>query len=98
VTNRYDVNKTKKPISIKLVVRNGGVVNSQTRPGTVIGVQGGIEVYNQTLAVSDPVGDGRSTFEFPGFAPRVAGDISWTATIADDDLDDDRATAATKVK
>jgi hypothetical protein len=89
---------TGNAIKITLVVRNGGIVNSQTRPATVIGMQDGVEVYNRTMDVSDAVGDGRSRFQFPAFAPSAAGTIMWTARIADDDPDDDVATAQTDVR
>ncbi len=86
-----------KEIDITMAVRNDGLVNSQTRLATVIGMQNGVEVYNETLPVSDAVGDGRTRFTFPAFTPNVAGDIEWTATIDDDDPDDDTATAVTTV-
>jgi hypothetical protein len=86
-----------KPVSITLVVRNGGSVD-EPRMATVVGVQNGVEVYNQAMIVSDPVGDGRSTVAFPSYAPVAAGDIRWTATIADDDPDVDQASGVTRVK
>jgi len=49
------------------------------------------------MDVSDPAGNGRTKFDFPSFTPDAAGDINWTATIADDDPDDDVATATTTV-
>jgi len=68
---------------------------------TVIGVQlqdgGAVEVYRETMDVSDPAGNGRTKFDFPSFTPDAAGDVNWTATIADDDPDDDVATATTTV-
>jgi len=88
-----------RPVGIRLVVRNNGLV-SGTGSATVAGVQNGIEVYNVTMAVTDPVGNGRTTFDFPPFTPEVAGDISWTATIDDNDgvIDPgDVATATTRV-
>jgi hypothetical protein len=87
-----------KPIAISLVVKNDGVVNTQERPATVIGTQGGVEVYTETLLVHDEIGNGRTQFDFPAFTPSVAGDISWTVTIADDDPDVDEATAVTTVQ
>ena len=91
-----------KPIGIQLTVRNAGTVNgTETRVATVIGVQlqdgGAVEVYRETMDVSDPVGNGRTKFDFPSFEPDAAGDINWTASIADDDPDDDVATATTTV-
>ncbi|MDH3673515.1 MAG: cadherin-like domain-containing protein, partial [Gammaproteobacteria bacterium] len=98
----------KKLVDIKLVVKNNSTVNSgATRPANLIGVQGGVVIYNcQTglvcpapLQVSDPVGDGRSRFEFPSYTPTATGDINWTVMIIDDnDPDDDTATAVTSVR
>jgi hypothetical protein len=86
----------RRTVSIKLVVKNNGTAD-QPRPATVVGMQGGIEIYNETLAVSDPVGDGRSIFKFPSYTPEMAADILWTAVINDDDPDDDSATRTTRV-
>jgi hypothetical protein len=91
-----------KPIGIQLTVKNNSAVNgTETRVATVTGVQQqngvGVEVYRQTLPVSDPAGNGRTKFDFPSFTPMAGGDILWTATIADDDPDDDVATATTTV-
>jgi hypothetical protein len=87
-----------KPIGIQLTVRNAGLTNgTETRVATVTGVQGAVEVYRETLPVSDPAGNGRTRFNFPSFTPTAGGDINWTATIADDDPDDDVATATTTV-
>ena len=89
----------KKEVSIKLAVRNDGTVNGgATAPATVIGVQNEVEVYNQTLAVSDAIGDGKSRFNFPTYAPGVAGTIGWTVTIADEDPDIDEASATTDAR
>jgi hypothetical protein len=85
-----------KPITIKLVVRNGGNSEGETT-ATVTGMQGGIDVYSKTETVSDPVGNGSTTHLFPGFIPPEAGDIEWTATFVDGDPDFDTATALTKV-
>jgi hypothetical protein len=56
-----------------------------------------MEVYNETMMVSDPVGHRRSRFLFPEFTPTAPGLIRWTATIADDDPDVDEATTVTWV-
>ena len=61
------------------------------------GEQNDIEVYNETVTVTDAVGNGRSKFGFPPFIPDAAGDILWTATIADGDPGDDTAIATTMV-
>ena len=86
-----------KPVGIQLTVRNSGVVEGDV-PATVTGVQNGAEVYNETMTVSDAVGNGRTKFEFPDFIPTDAGDIVWMATIADGDPDADEATATTVVQ
>ena len=96
VTKRVSLSHLKQ-VGITLTVKNNGTVNSATRPATVVGVQNGSQVYNVTLEVSDSVGNGRSKFSFPPYTPGTAGDITWTATIADDDPDDDTATATTTV-
>ncbi|HAK60264.1 MAG TPA: hypothetical protein DCO77_07750 [Nitrospiraceae bacterium] len=95
VTKRVSLARV-KPVGIKLVVKNVGVID-EPRPATVTGVQNGIEVYNVSMDVSDAVGDGRTTYELPSYTPTAAGDIMWTATIADDDPDVDEATAVTRV-
>jgi hypothetical protein len=87
-----------KAITIKLTVKNNGEINNAMRQATVIGVQNGTEVYNETIMVSDAVGDGRSKFQFPSFMPVEAGIINWTVTIFDDDPDYDTATKVTQVK
>jgi hypothetical protein len=58
---------------------------------------GAVEVYREPLEVSDAVGDGSSRFIFPEYTPDMSGDIMWTVIIADDDVDDDVATAQTTV-
>jgi hypothetical protein len=44
--------KKVKPFKIQLTVVNNGAVSSQTRPATVVGVQNGLDVYNETIDVS----------------------------------------------
>lgn len=101
VTKRVSFSRV-KPVFLKLVVKNGASVEGSAL-ATIIGVQNGMEVYNETLTVTDPVGNGRTTFDdgsvppVPPYTPMAAGDILWTATIADDDLDLDEATAVTRV-
>jgi hypothetical protein len=62
-----------------------------------------VEVYFlETNGFTKPVWDitrnGRARFAFPSFTPTAAGTINWTVTIADDDGDDDTATASTNVR
>ena len=95
VTKRVSLSSA-KPVAIKLVVKNAGMVEG-SGDATVVGMQNGMMVYSETMAVTDPVGNGRTTYEFPAYTPEVIGDIMWTATIVDGDPDDDTATAVTRV-
>ena len=95
VTNRVSLARV-RPVEILLVVRNNGIVNGSAI-ATVVGVQGGSEIYRESLQVSDNVGGGHTTFEFRTFVPTAAGDITWTATIADQDADVDQATAVSTI-
>ncbi|MFQ5804172.1 MAG: hypothetical protein ACE5JQ_14880 [Candidatus Methylomirabilales bacterium] len=71
-----------------------------------------VEVYNQTMRVADPEGDGRTTWNFPSYTPAdqglvcsvgdktvpvMVGDIKWTSTLSDNDPDIEVATAVTRV-
>jgi hypothetical protein len=88
---------------------NGG---EDMRPATLVGMQNGNVIYNQTRDVWDLSGNGRSRFAFPacstepipgypdGTCPQLpeAGTINWTVEILDDFPDDDTATATTNVR
>jgi len=87
-----------KPFKIKLSVKNNGAVSSQTRPATVVGVQNGIVVYRETMDVSAAASKKTINLNFPAYTPTAAGDITWTATIADDDPDVDETPATTTVE
>jgi len=52
------------------------------------------------MPVNNPVGGGKTKWYFPEmpFIPEVDGDIIWTVTIIDDDVDIDEAKAKTVVK
>jgi hypothetical protein len=84
-------------VTIRLDVRNNGTVNG-SRPATVVGVRNNVQVYSETVQVSDAVGGGSTAFNFPSYQVTVAGNITWTATIADDNPDVDQATATTRVR
>jgi hypothetical protein len=64
----------------------------------VTGVQNTEEVFRLRLNVYDDIGRGTTTFDFGSYTPTAAGDITWTATIADQDPDEDMAEATTSVK
>ncbi len=85
-----------KAVRIKLVVRNGGTV-AGVAEANIVGMQNGQVVYDETLVVSDAVGNGRTTYLFPEFVPSETGNITWTAVIADDDPDTDEAEATTRM-
>lgn len=94
-TKKVSVSKAKL-IGLKLTVQNNGLIDGFAT-ATVTGTQGGFEVYNQTMTVTDGVGNGSTTYNFPSYQPDTAGDITWTAVIADEDPDDDAATVITIV-
>lgn len=85
-----------RPIELRLDVRNNGLADGQGT-ATLIGVQNGVEVYNQSLPVTDAVGNGPSRYYFPGYTPSAAGDIVWTISLSDDDPDSDTLLATTRV-
>ena len=94
-TKRVSVSKP-KAIVPKLSVQNNGLIEGFAN-ATVTGMQGAVEVYNETMPVTDAVGNGSTTYELPSYIPDTAGDIVWAAVIADEDPDDDMATATTPV-
>jgi PKD repeat protein len=95
VTKRVRLDNV-RPVRIVLSVRNDGQVD-EPRLATVVGMLGAVEVYRESLDVFDDVGDGSSRFAFPEYVPDMSGDIMWQATIEDDDIDEDMATALTTV-
>ena len=86
-----------KPISLSLSVENPGTVLGQAL-ATVVGTQGGVEVYRWSLNVYDYNGRGTTSFTFPAYKATASGSINWAVTIADVDPDADLATATTTVK
>ena len=85
-----------KPIVIKLTVNNGGLIEGSA-PATLTGVQNGVIVHEQTLDVTDAVGNGSTKYTLDPYTPTAVGEILWTMVIADGDPDDDVATATTTV-
>ena len=85
-----------RALTLSINVNNGGTVNG-VRTATLTGTQNGVQVYNRSIAVSDPVGGGTSQFAFPAFTPTVTGTISWRVEIFDDNPDVDVATGTTAV-
>lgn len=59
-----------QPIKLRLVVKNNGTVEGVAL-ANIVGVQGGVQVYDQVMSVTDAVGNGRTTFDFPTFEPTV---------------------------
>jgi chitodextrinase len=86
-----------KDVTIKLTVENNGTVLGQAI-ATVVGMQGGDEIYNRRLNVFDDTGKGTTTFKFQSYTAEASGEINWSVTIADGDPDTDEATAVTTVK
>ncbi|MGD8593061.1 MAG: hypothetical protein PVF82_09540, partial [Gammaproteobacteria bacterium] len=62
------------------------------------GMQNGLQVYFRRLNVFDYIGRGTTTFDFAAYTPTESGDITWTATIADGDPDNDEVTEITTVR
>jgi hypothetical protein len=97
-TKRVSIGGKKDTVEITLAVVNAGTANSgKTCPANVIGMQDSVEVYNETMGVSDQIGKGKTIFQFPDYIPDAVGEIFWTATINDDDPDADVAVASTVV-
>jgi hypothetical protein len=69
----------------------------EPRSATVVGMQNGVEIYNETVEVASSAGLTRFPVVFPRYTPVALGRITWTVTIADDDPDIDQAIAVTKV-
>jgi PKD repeat protein len=86
-----------KSVSIRLKVENNGTVLGQAI-ATVVGMQNGLQVYFRRLNVFDYIGRGTTTFDFAAYTPTESGDITWTATIADGDPDNDEVTEITTVR
>lgn len=81
----------------KLQVVNRGTID-EARPALLMGFQGGVEVYGETVAVADsPDGSRSSRFKFPPFRPEQAGDILWVLNLEDEVPDVDEALAVTYV-
>jgi len=64
-------------------------------PPKLVGMQGAVEVYSQTITVTAAAG-AHATFTFPPYSPTARGTITWTVTIADPAPD--TATARTKAR
>jgi hypothetical protein len=89
--------KRVKDVKIKLIVENDGLGDTAMKRANVTGRQDGETVYSETIPVNDPVGRGRTTWTFPPYKPVNDGRILWTATIEDEDHDEDEKRATTVV-
>jgi hypothetical protein len=87
-----------RKIRLRVWVRNSGAIDD-ARPMTLVGVQGGVEVYREAVDASDVPGDDAATrYVFPTYVPESVGDILWAVTVADDDPDEDARSAVTRVR
>lgn len=84
-------------VTLTLDVINRSTVSASV-PATVVGVRNGVTIYSQTLQVSDPPGGLSTRVTFPAYTPTVAGNITWTATLQDENADVDSATRTTTVR
>ena len=81
---------TPRRVKIKLKVANAGNEDGEAL-ASVVGVQGGVEVYAEILLVSsDPQSE--ANFDFPSYVPVNSGDIVWTVTIDNANVDEAEAT------
>ena len=81
-------------VDFSLRIRNNDRTVAGTTSATLVGVQNGVEVYNQTAPEQTiPARTNNATFAFPSFPPTVTGEITWTVTIVGD-----TATATTRVR
>ncbi len=96
VTSSLSLSTTKE-VKIRLAVENNGDLDEE-REATLVGVQDGVEIYFETLLVSDPTADrGATNFRFPTFVPDSVGEIVWLVVLDDDADDRDEAFAVTRV-
>jgi len=68
-----------KPIAIKLVIKNNGVIDGSAS-ASLTGTQNGATVYNELVDVNVTVGQ-RAGIKFPAFESTAAGNIQWSVTI-----------------
>lgn len=93
-TKRVSLNRI-KPVEIKIAVTNPGTLGGAAE-ATLVGVQNGTQIYNETIAVSAPAG-GSARYKFPAYLPTATGLIDWSVTLTDEDPDIDQAGASTKI-
>ena len=95
VTKKVSLTRV-KPLTIKLTVSNKGTIEGSA-PATLTGMQNGGMVHEQTLMVTDAVGNGSARYTLDPYTPNATGEILWTLVIDDSDPDDDVETATTVV-
>jgi len=86
---------TGRPVSLRIAVYNVGT-DDGVGYLTVVGQQDGVEVYRQTLTVSDAVGGGVTTYVLQSYFPTDTGTIEWVATLVSGNPTD-TATASTLI-
>lgn len=91
-----DVQLGGSPVAISLDIRNNSNVDSAA-DAMVIGSQNGSEVYSETLGYLTGPSSTLQTLNFPDYTPTISGEISWTASLLDEDPDIDEASATTNV-
>ena len=95
VTHQVKLGKD-KPVHVELTVENQGET-ARTCEIAITGTQNGAWVYAMVEYVSDPPGNGATTFALPALFATEAGDIEWWVRVDDDDPDVDEAVALTQV-
>ena len=95
-SNRVSLSRNKNTVEISLAVLNNGTIDEEGS-ATVVGIQNSIEIYRETISVSNPIGNGQSVYDFPSYKPTLAGNILWTVKLEDGDPDLDEAVSYTTV-
>ena len=87
------------PVRFFAVITNAGDVD-EPRLATLVGTQGGREIYRQSRRVSAAVGGwcAPSVYSFPEYRPTKPGPIRWVLTVHDDAPDLDKACRTTFVR
>ncbi|PWB46008.1 MAG: hypothetical protein C3F12_08045 [Candidatus Methylomirabilota bacterium] len=67
-------------------------------PASLVGIQNGVEVYNETITIFAEPAMEEARWSFPSYTPTAKGKITWIVTIVDDSSRTNQATAITKVK
>jgi hypothetical protein len=94
-SKRARLGQRARPIAVKLVLINAGLIQSDGT-ATLTGIQQGQTVFEAEMQLSIGPGE-RRVVTFPGYVPEFPGEIEWQVNVADEDPDVDQATSTTQV-